>query len=95
MFSRPLVRQVEARARQDAGFAQVLDELLLAPTTPEGTLAQVAAGSINERRRAVLTDRRNPGMEDYQFRYDTFGANPERMSRSTVHPAIRWRGGLR
>jgi hypothetical protein len=51
----PLVRQVEARARQDAGFAQVLDELLLAPTTPEGTLEHVAANSINERRRAVLT----------------------------------------
>jgi hypothetical protein len=50
----PLVRQVEARARQDAGFAQVLDELLLAPTTPEGTLEHVAASSINERRRAVL-----------------------------------------
>jgi hypothetical protein len=50
----PLVRQVEARARQDAGFAQVLDELLLAPTTPEGTLEHVAARSINERRRAVL-----------------------------------------
>jgi hypothetical protein len=50
----PLVRQVEARVHQDAGFAQVLDELLLAPTTPEGTLEHVAAGSINERRRAVL-----------------------------------------
>jgi hypothetical protein len=50
----PLVRQVEARARHDAGFAQVLDELLLAPTTPEGTLEHVAARSINERRRAVL-----------------------------------------
>jgi hypothetical protein len=51
----PLVRQVEARARQDAGFAQVLDELLLAPTTPQGTLEHVAARSMNERRRAVLT----------------------------------------
>jgi hypothetical protein len=51
----PLVRRVEARARQDAGFAQVLDELLLAPTTPEGTIEHVAASSINERRRAVLT----------------------------------------
>jgi hypothetical protein len=50
----PLVRQVEARARQDAGFAQVLDELLLAPTTPQGKLEHVAARSINERRRAVL-----------------------------------------
>ncbi len=51
----PLVRQVEARAREDAGFARVLDELLLAPTTPQGTLEQVAARSINERRRAALT----------------------------------------
>jgi hypothetical protein len=51
----PLVRQVEARARRDAGFAQVLDELLLAPTTPQGNLERVAARSINERRRAVLT----------------------------------------
>jgi hypothetical protein len=51
----PLVRQVEARAREDAGFAQVLDELLLAPTTPQGSLERVAARSINERRRAVLT----------------------------------------
>jgi hypothetical protein len=51
----PLVRQVEARVRQDAGFAQVLDELLLAPTTPLGTLERVAARGINERRRAVLT----------------------------------------
>ncbi|HEY6576442.1 MAG TPA: hypothetical protein VI029_16265 [Mycobacterium sp.] len=50
----PLVRQIEARARQDAGFAAVLDELLLAPTTPQGTLERVAARSINERRRAVL-----------------------------------------
>ena len=50
----PLVRQVEARAREDAGFARVLDELLLAPTTPQGNLEHVAARSINERRRAVL-----------------------------------------
>ncbi|CAN5652482.1 hypothetical protein BH09ACT7_BH09ACT7_19330 [soil metagenome] len=41
--------------RQDAGFAQLLDELLLAPTTPRGTLERVAARSINERRRAALT----------------------------------------
>ena len=51
----PLVRQVEARARQDAGFAEVLDALLLAPTTPQGTLERVAARSLNERRRAALT----------------------------------------
>ena len=51
----PLVRQVEARARQDAGFAEVLDALLLAPTTPQGTLEHVAARSLNERRRAALT----------------------------------------
>jgi hypothetical protein len=51
----PLVEQVAARARQDAGFARVLDELLLAPTTPQGTLEHVAARGINERRRAALT----------------------------------------
>jgi hypothetical protein len=53
----PLVRQVEARARRDAGFAEVLDALLLAPTTPQGTLEHVAARSLNERRRsALMTD---------------------------------------
>lgn len=51
----PLVRQVEERARHDASFAQLLDELLLAPTTPQGALAGIAARDINERRRAVLT----------------------------------------
>jgi hypothetical protein len=51
----PLVRQVEARARQDAGFAEVLDTLLLAPTTPQGNLEHVAARSLNEHRRAALT----------------------------------------
>jgi hypothetical protein len=50
----PLVRQVEARARKDASFAQVLDELLLIPTTPQGTLEHAAARSVNERRRSVL-----------------------------------------
>jgi hypothetical protein len=49
-----LVRQLEARARQDAGFAQVLDELLLVPTTPQGKLEHAAARSINQRRRSVL-----------------------------------------
>jgi hypothetical protein len=49
-----LIRRVEARARQDADFAQVLDELLLAPATPQGALEHTAARSINERRRAVL-----------------------------------------
>lgn len=51
----PLVRQIEERARHDAGFAQLLDELLLAPTSPQGTLASTAARGINERRRKALT----------------------------------------
>jgi hypothetical protein len=49
-----LARQVEARARRDAGFAQVLDALLEAPTVPQGTLERVAAGKLNDQRRAAL-----------------------------------------
>ena len=50
----PLARQVEARARRDPGFAQVLDALLEAPTVPQGTLERVAARKLNDQRRAVL-----------------------------------------
>lgn len=49
-----LARQVEARARRDAGFAQVLDALLEAPTVPQGTLERVAARTLNDQRRAAL-----------------------------------------
>src|SRR6185437_1625691 len=49
-----LARQVAARAKKDAGFAQVLDALLPAPTTPQGTLERVAARTLNDQRRASL-----------------------------------------
>ncbi|MCW2650208.1 MAG: hypothetical protein JWR32_1184 [Mycobacterium sp.] len=49
-----LARQVEARARRDSSFAQVLDALLEAPTVPQGTLERVAARKLNDQRRAAL-----------------------------------------
>lgn len=52
----PIVRQVAERARTDAGFAQVLDALLEAPTAPQGTLERVAARALNDQRRAALID---------------------------------------
>jgi hypothetical protein len=51
-----LARQIEARARRDSGFAQVLDALLQAPTVPQGTLEVVAARQLNEQRRAALLE---------------------------------------
>jgi hypothetical protein len=50
----PLARQVAARAKKDAGFAQVLDALLAAPTAPQGTLERVAARTLSDQRRAAL-----------------------------------------
>ena len=50
----PLARQVEARARRDSGFAQVLGALLEAPTVPQGTLERVVASKLNDQRRAAL-----------------------------------------
>lgn len=50
----PLARQVAARALQDSGFARVLDALLEAPTAPQGTLERIAAGKLNDERRASL-----------------------------------------
>lgn len=52
----PLVRDLEARARRDAGFVRVLDALRDAPTGPHGTLERSAAHALNEQRRAVLVD---------------------------------------
>jgi hypothetical protein len=49
-----LVREVEKRARADSEFAQVLDALLEAPTAPQGTLERIAAGKLNDERRANL-----------------------------------------
>lgn len=51
----PLADRVAARARSDAGFAEVLDTIMAAPTTPRGTLERIAAQAINDQRRATLT----------------------------------------
>jgi hypothetical protein len=50
----PLARQVAERAQQDSRFAEVLDAILEAPTTPPGTLERISATSLNEERRGVL-----------------------------------------
>src|SRR5271154_2098823 len=50
----PLVEQVAERARTEPGFAEVLDAILGAPTTPQGTLERVAAHSLNEERHTAL-----------------------------------------
>jgi hypothetical protein len=52
----PIARQVAERARADAGFAQVLDALLEAPTAPQGTLERIAAHALNDQRRAAAID---------------------------------------
>jgi hypothetical protein len=53
----PLVRQVEARARIDPAFAEVVDTLLDTQTSPVGQLERVAAESVNDQRRgAVVRD---------------------------------------
>jgi hypothetical protein len=51
----PLVQKVEARARRDRGFAEVLDVLLKAPSTPRVRLERVAADGLNRQRRAAVT----------------------------------------
>jgi hypothetical protein len=50
----PLARKVAARAQRDSGFARVLDALLAAPTTPQGTLERIAAHKLNTVRRTAL-----------------------------------------
>ncbi len=50
-----LVRKVEARARRDSGFAEVLDALLKAPSAPYVRLERVAADRLNRQRRAAVT----------------------------------------
>ncbi|BBY55145.1 hypothetical protein H7J07_08245 [Mycobacterium koreense] len=49
-----LAERIADRARRDAEFAEVLDTLLTAPTTPSGTLERVAAQSLNDQRNAAL-----------------------------------------
>ncbi|WP_299561728.1 hypothetical protein [uncultured Mycolicibacterium sp.] len=48
-----LVRDIEARVRRDARFADVLGELLEAPTEPHGALRRSVAHALNEQRRAA------------------------------------------
>ena len=50
----PLARQVAERALKDAGFAEVLDAILEAPTAPQGTLDRIAAQRLNDQRRGAL-----------------------------------------
>ena len=52
----PLAHQVAVRARNDAGFAQILDALLTAETTPQGVLERIAARGLNDQRRAALVE---------------------------------------
>ena len=52
----PLAHQVAVRAQKDTRFAQVLDALLTAPTTPQGTLERIAAGTLSDQRRAALVE---------------------------------------
>ena len=48
----PLAHQVAVRAQKDTRFAKVLDALLTAPTTPQGTLERIAARKLSDQRRA-------------------------------------------
>jgi hypothetical protein len=53
----PLIREVGARARRDSSFAQLLNVLLDAPASPQGTLEGIAARELNDQRRgAVVRD---------------------------------------
>jgi hypothetical protein len=52
----PLARQVAVRAQKDTRFAKVLDALLTAPTTPQGTVERIAARTLSDQRRAALVD---------------------------------------
>ena len=52
----PLAHQVAVRAQKDTRFAQVLDALLTAPTTPQGTLERVTARTLSDQRRAALVE---------------------------------------
>jgi|SRR5690242_20668232 len=49
-----LLSQVEERARRDPDFAELIEELLEAPTRPKGKLELVAARKLNHNRRTGL-----------------------------------------
>ena len=53
-MSTTVLQQVAERARTEPGFAEVLEAVLQAPITPDGTLERVAAQSLNEERRSAL-----------------------------------------
>src|SRR6476619_6181595 len=52
----PLAHRVAVRAQNDTRFAKVLDVLLTAPTTPQGTLERIAARTLSDQRRAALVE---------------------------------------
>ena len=52
----PLAHQVAVRAQRDTRFAKVLDVLLTAPTTPQGTLERIAARTLSDQRSAALVE---------------------------------------
>ena len=53
-MSTTVAEQAAERARIEPGFAEVLEAVLKAPITPQGTLERVAARSLNEERRSAL-----------------------------------------
>jgi len=53
-MSTTVAEQVAERARIEPGFAEVLEAVLTAPITPDGTLERVAAHGLNEERRGAL-----------------------------------------
>lgn len=50
----PLARQIADRAARDSEFAQVLDTILQAPTSPQGTLERIAASALNNQRQGAV-----------------------------------------
>src|SRR3954454_2517376 len=52
----PLAHRVAVRAQKDRRFAKVLDALLTAPTTPQGTLERTVARTLSDQRRAALVE---------------------------------------
>ena len=52
----PLAREVAVRAQKDLRFAQVLDALLTAPTSPQGTLERIAARQLSDQRRTAVVE---------------------------------------